>query len=119
MASRSGRRGNLPPESKELLDGAAMEWDDDDPEEGPAAETNVTKLQPRLQSSQSPTTKAGSISIPEVGVPTATKKTAAAPNNHAVMSPRNVVGARCAVVTRITRISFFASLAMTNITYIV
>ncbi len=48
MASRSGRRGNLPPESKELLDGAAMEWDDDDPEEGPAAETNVTKLQPRL-----------------------------------------------------------------------
>lgn len=92
MASRSGRRGNLPPESKELLDGAAMEWDDDDPEEGPAAETNVTKLQPRLQSSQSPTTKAGSISIPEVGVPTATKKTAAAPNNHAVMSPRNVVG---------------------------
>lgn len=83
MASRSGRRGKIPPESKEVLDGA-MTCYEEVPEEGSIAESNVTKLQPRLQSRPSSIIK----SIPDVGVPSITKKTHSVPNNHSVMSPR-------------------------------
>ena len=89
MASRSGRRGKIPPESKEVLDGA-MACYENGVEEGPAAEFNVTKLQPRLQSRPSSMIEVDPMSIPEVGVPSTTKKTHSAPNNHATMSPRKV-----------------------------